>query len=128
MEPGGQMEKNMVLIIDDDPDVADVLATYIMGLGYETHVTDSSSEGLKMIKTNKYYAVFSDWKMPDIKGDEVLKELKGIDPELASRFVLITGALIDDETEKKLLSTGAKLLKKPFRLEEIKKTFEGFPK
>ena len=122
------MQRNLVLIIDDDPDVADVLATYISGLGFETHIADSSSKGLEMIESTRYYAIFSDWKMPDIKGDEVLKKVKVIDPELASRFVLITGAVVDDEIENKLTASGVKLLKKPFRLEEIKKTFEGFQK
>ncbi|NOX19796.1 MAG: response regulator [Nitrospirae bacterium] len=122
------MERTMVLIIDDDLDVADVLATYISGLGYETHIAESSTKGLELVKNNSYYAIFSDWKMPDIKGDEVLKRIKTIDPELADRFVLITGAVVDDETERKLTSSGARVLRKPFRLEEIKKTFEGFPK
>ncbi len=122
------MEQQLVLIIDDDPDVAEVLSTYIRELGYETHVTDSSKKALELIDENSYFAVFSDWKMPDMKGDELLREVKNRNPELASRFTLITGAVVDDETENKLLASGAVLLKKPFRLEQIKNTLDEFKK
>ncbi len=120
------MEQPTVLIIDDDPDVAEVLSAYITDLGYETHIAESSTKGLELINNNDYFAVFSDWKMPDIKGDEVLRRIRNFKPELSERFVLITGAILDEEMENKLLSTGAVLLKKPFRLEEIRKTLDGF--
>ncbi len=120
------MEQPVVLIIDDDPDVAEVLSAYITDLGYETHIAESSSKGLELMKENDYFAVFSDWKMPDIKGDEVHRRLKTFKPELAQRFVLITGAVVDEDTEAKLLSTGALFLKKPFRLEQIRETLDGF--
>ncbi len=120
------MEQPSILIIDDDPDVAEVLAAYITDLDYKTDIAESSTEGLELIIKKDYFAVFSDWKMPDIKGDEVHRRIKDLKPQLANRFVLITGAVLDDETEKELSSTGAVLLKKPFRLEHIKKTLDGF--
>ncbi len=109
-----------ILIIDDDRDVAEVLSIYLEDLGFTTEIVHDGRSGIQMVKTGNYAYIFSDWRMPDLKGDEIFREIYKQDPSIAQRFILLTGALLDKDTEEFILSYGGRILKKPFRMQHLK--------
>ena len=106
--------KGKVLIIDDDPDVAEVLSAYIEALGYEFRIARRGREGLEALHTETFFAVFTDYLMPDIKGDRILAEISMEHPEMRGRLFLVTGASVNTELEAQIRSYGAEILRKPF--------------
>ena len=86
----GKHGPNTVLVIDDDPAVHDMLATYLRKDGFDVVCAISGEEGLRLAKEVKPMAITLDIIMPGMDGWAVLGALKA-NPETASiPVVLIT--------------------------------------
>ena len=107
------------IVIDDDTDVREVLSMYLEMMGFSVDTLRGGRLGIEKIKECEYDYIFCDLKMPDMKGDEVLRELERVDKGLIRRFILVTGAMIDEKTEGFFHSKGVRILKKPFTLNDI---------
>ena len=94
-----------IMIVDDEPQVAEVLAKSLTRQGHRTTVVHSGAEALRLIDTTTPDALFLDVSMPGINGLEVLAEVRRTRPQLA--VVVITG---HDTPESRLRtrSLGAK--------------------
>lgn len=68
--------KNKVLIIDDDPFIADMYVLKFKEQGFEVETAADGKTGLKKIKSNQPDAVLLDIVMPSLDGFGVLQELK----------------------------------------------------
>ena len=123
-EPGSQRPPALnaelvqrILVLDDEPLIGDFLA----GALDEHHVelTTEGSEALKRAADGTYDLVLCDLRMPRMSGIEFYSELKKKRPDLASRFVLMTGAAIDEELQLFLSSNAVPVLRKPFEMSEL---------
>lgn len=115
-----------ILVIDDEPDVAELLHIYLSSLGYNIEVFQSCEGSLESIEGGNCWAVFCDYMMPGITGDKLYKKIKEKNEELAKRFVIITGAVMDERLERFLNSENVTVINKPFRLDEIKDIIRNF--
>lgn len=70
------MLKTRILIVDDDPDIRDVLKITLTQEGYEIMEAPDGQEGLKLAQTKNPDLVICDFKMPKMDGKEVCKVLK----------------------------------------------------
>ncbi|MEW5744029.1 MAG: response regulator [Nitrospirota bacterium] len=118
--------RRRILVIDDEPDIAGLLKLFLAGLHYEVDTFLSPRAGLDALKENGYWAVFCDYMMPHLTGDRVYRAIKELDSALLERFVLVTGAVLDERLERFVESEGARVLNKPFRLDEIKAVLKEF--
>ena len=83
-----QTRSGKILVIDDDEAVCSLLSR-LLG---ERHTVETSTDGGKALDRfapGKYDVVLIDLGMSGISGDQVLKQVKEIDPQVAT--VLITG-------------------------------------
>ena len=94
-----------ILVIDDDPDICELVSTYLANTGYEGVVALSGREGLKLARTIKPYAITLDLAMPDLAGWDVLQRLKS-SPETAHIPVIIISATEDRTTGTALGAVG----------------------
>lgn len=69
-------EKNTLLIVEDDLDVADMLNAYFRGQGYEVLTVNWGEDGVRACQTNLPQLVILDIRLPDIDGFEVAKRLR----------------------------------------------------
>jgi DNA-binding NtrC family response regulator len=81
--------KRNVLIVDDDPSVAETLELIISRQGHETRVAPSAEEAFVMIATWQPDLAVLDVMLPGISGIEFAKMLRNIDPEC--EIVLVSG-------------------------------------
>lgn len=108
-----------VLIVDDEPVVTKSIGNIISRMGINVLVTENGNEALELIRQNHPQLAFLDIKINGLKGTEVLKEAKKIDP--AIKIVIITGSISHD-VEAEVLANGAiALIKKPFTIHDIQK-------
>lgn len=74
----GQATKtpNTVLVVDDEPDIADQIARHLEFLGFEVDTAESSEAALEKMARSDYRIVITDIQMPGMPGDELIKEIK----------------------------------------------------
>lgn len=84
-----------ILVIDDEVEVANLLAEALARDGHETTVVHAGEEGLAALRRARPDAVFLDVSMPGMSGVEVLRRIRETDPGLP--VVLVTGHADSDE-------------------------------
>lgn len=70
------MLREKILIVDDDPDILDVLKITLEAEGYEVIEGHDGQEALNIIKKTTPDLLITDFKMPKLCGDEVCRILK----------------------------------------------------
>jgi CheY-like chemotaxis protein len=93
-----------VLIVDDNVDAAESLATILRGMGHEAHVAHEGRSGLALAQTVRPDLVLLDIAMPGMSGYEVARQLR---QNLGSsvRLVAVTG-FGQDQDRAQSLSAG----------------------
>lgn len=105
-----------VLIVDDEPDLADVISFQLEQLGLKPFSARSGGEALQIYKREDIHLVISDVRMPHGGGLALLKEAKKIKGEVP--FILITG--FADVSAQEARKAGAEvLLTKPNGINEL---------
>jgi PAS domain S-box-containing protein len=82
-----------ILIIDDEPDVREVVQALLESSGYRVLLAADGVEGIALYLQHRpiISAVVTDMIMPAMQGGQVVKELRAIDPEV--RIVAMSGVL-----------------------------------
>ncbi len=108
-----------ILIIDDEQSQVELLSGFLKKQGYSVISETSPKDAIKIIRENHIDLVISDFKMPEITGEELLKKALTINPEL--KFIMIT-AFGSVETAVNVMKLGAvDFLEKPVDLKELLK-------
>ena len=107
---------SIVLVIDDDPVVADLLRRSLSKEGFRIEHAYSGEEGLKLTHQLRPDAIILDVMMPDMDGWQVMTRLKS-DPELADIPVIMLTMVDDRKTGFALGAT--EYLTKPFDRERL---------
>lgn len=114
------VEKNKVLIVDDEEELCDILKSELEVWGYEVQVAFSGAQALQVLATFNPAVVLSDINMPGMNGIELLDKIQAING-LRPKVVMHSGFAGYDSVDLK--KRGAvELLSKPFdyqRLEEL---------
>jgi DNA-binding response OmpR family regulator len=108
-----------VLLVEDEPDVVDLLRFHLRRGGFKVLTAGTGPEGLEAIRQNLPDAVILDIMLPGLSGLEVCRTLKA-DPALAAIPVLMLTAKGDVKDRVKGLETGAEdYVTKPFSPKEV---------
>lgn len=111
-----------IMIVDDEPQVAEVLAKSLSRQGHRTTVVHSGEDALRMIGNAAPDALFLDVSMPGINGLEVLAEVRRTRPQLA--VVVITGHATADEVEQVKKLGAVDVIPKPAALTHYHRAIE----
>jgi PAS domain S-box-containing protein len=85
------MSSIRVLLVDDQPSMADLTATYLERVSDDISVSieESAEDGLARFRDESFDCVVSDYEMPESDGLEFLSDVRRLEPNLP--FVLFTG-------------------------------------
>jgi len=112
-----------VLIIDDEPDITEIVTIFAKQLGYLSDVSHSGDDAIAKLINNPYWAIFCDFKMPGYNGIEMFHKIKELNPSLSRRFVLVTGAILDRKTSDFVKEEDIVVLRKPFTFNALREVF-----
>lgn len=108
-----------LLIIDDERGIRNTLREILADEGHEVEVAENGKQGLEMARAKAFDLIFSDIKMPEMDGIELLSALKSGDEAVDTPVVMISGHG-DVETAVQALKLGAyDFLLKPLDLNRI---------
>ena len=113
-------EKKVILIVDDMPQMREILKSILLQLGYQ-HILSASNgiEAVGLLANNPVELVISDLIMPKMDGLALLTHIRQNEQLRFLPFVLVTG----ENEESKLEQVSAKgingLIKKPFNMSAL---------
>ncbi len=111
-----------ILLMEDDPVLADIVTEYLSEF-YETDHAFDSSEAQELIDNNRYNLFIFDINVPGQSGLELLKELRSFNDTTPA---IIVTAYEDTAHLKAGFDAGAHdYVRKPFELEELQMRIEN---
>jgi DNA-binding NtrC family response regulator len=105
-------EKVTVLVIDDEPSVADALMVVLSDSGYEVAVAMTGRDGLDKISRHRFDVTITDLRLPDMSGMDVLSTIREKDP--CSLIIIITAHSSPEIVAESVRRGAVDVLSKPF--------------
>ncbi len=118
-------DKQLVMVVDDDPGVATLFSRYVVGTSYQVAGVTQGEEALECARRFRPHllAIVLDLMMPERDGWQLLADLKA-DPELADIPIVVASILNVPERSKEM---GAEeYLLKPVTREELLEVLDRF--
>lgn len=85
------MMKSSVLVIDDEPDIRELLTLTLSRMGLSCDTASDFKQGIESIKQNNYALVLSDMRLPDGDGIEIVKFIQKHKPQLPVAVITAYG-------------------------------------
>lgn len=115
-------ERRVAVIIEDDADIANLLAAVLAEAGFESHQTADGVEGIEAIKEYEPILTTLDISLPGIDGFEVARRIR----EFSSTYIIMLSARTDEIDTLMGLDSGADdYITKPFRPRELRARVEA---
>jgi CheY-like chemotaxis protein len=106
--------KLRILVVDDEPSVGNAVKLLLQADGHQVEATNSVKDALTKFEQSRYDLVFTDFAMPEMKGDQLAAAIKTRVPE--QPVVMLTafpGAV-------PLSANVDHIVGKPFRLQHLR--------
>jgi PAS domain S-box-containing protein len=108
-----------VLVIDDEPLLGRAVARVLRGC--DVTIAGSGNDGLAALQQGPAYdVVLCDLMMPEMSGMELYDEVVARRPDLAARFVFITGGTFSEWAREFLARVPNECIEKPFDAEHLR--------
>lgn len=112
------MSKTKVLVIDDEPDIRELLLLTLTRMGLLCDVVSNFQEGIECIAKNDYFLVLTDMRLPDGDGYEIVQYIQKNKPQMPVAVITAYGNV---ESAVNTLKAGAfDYVSKPVNLGMLK--------
>jgi two-component system OmpR family response regulator len=105
-----------ILVVDDEPNIAELLSAALSMEGYEVGVAATGAEAIDQVRSFRPNLVMLDVMLPDFDGTEVCRRLRNQGEQVPIVFLTARDAT-QDKVEG--LSMGDDYVTKPFSIEEL---------
>ena len=106
------MEKQRVLIVDDDPVIGMSCKKVLAGEGFTVLTVEDGEKAIKKVSDENFDLIITDVRLPDVNGLIVLKESRIIQP--SSDVVVISGYPALEDAQESIRLGAFEYLEKPF--------------
>ena len=113
-----------ILIVDDEPDIVDLLSEILTASGFEVAGALNASEALEQVKAQIFDAAIVDFNLPDMNGVMLHRRIRQMDEELAQRTLFTSGQMQTDQDLDYYMVYGGGFLSKPFEVEQVLSALE----
>ena len=111
-QAGDTIQKNTVLIVDDDRAILESSQAIVESAGYAVQTAETARDAIRKAKSDWFDIALLDIKLPDMEGTELLKQLQEIKPRMIK--IMVTGsASLDNAIQSVNLEAKAYIVK-PF--------------
>jgi two-component system, OmpR family, response regulator len=112
-----QDERLRVLVVDDEPNIVDVVSMALRHHGFDVKASDTGAEALARVRDWRPHALVLDVMLPDIDGFEVAKRLS--DEHAGVPILFLSARDTTADKVRGLTTGGGDYVTKPFSLEEL---------
>ena len=110
------MDKNRILIVDDEEELAGIMAEMLTGCGYLTDTAATAAEAYDMLAQKSYQLVILDINLPDSTGFEICKELRQVS---GVPVIFASARKTEDDRISSFDIGGDDYLQKPYSMKEL---------
>lgn len=114
-----KVKTSRILVIDDEPQVTEIIEAFLTNAGHEVVVGNTAAEGLKKARDKKPDVILLDIMMPDADGYSICNQLKSDPPTSDIPVVFLTGKDRSDDQGRSFKVGGDMFIKKPFSCERL---------
>jgi signal transduction histidine kinase/CheY-like chemotaxis protein len=107
------------LIVDDEPDIGEMLAAMVQKLGYRFEVKVTGEAAQAALAARDYDVVLCDLRLPGFDGPALYDWMTEHRPHLCARTAFITADTLNSSSHRFLARAGRPVLEKPFRPAEL---------
>ena len=111
------------MIIEDDPDVRDMLITMLTLRGWNPSAAPDGRVGLAMLRDRLPDVVLCDVMMPEVDGFAVYDAVRSNDQTRSIPFVFVS-AIMDPRITGRTKTPNCSFIRKPFSLAQLEKAIE----
>ncbi len=84
-----------LMVVDDDPQLLEVLDTWLSSVGYQVRTARDGIEALAYMRHEPYDVILTDLKMPGLNGLHLMSVFKDLDPSVEIIFLTGEGTMDD---------------------------------
>lgn len=113
-----------VLVVDDEPEIREVVCEYLEGLGHHVDAVGSGKQAIESLAMTllPYDVAIVDWTMPGISGRDVVMDLQRKSP--ATVIIVATGKT-DLGPVPGAAATPVSVMRKPFSLRDLARALDA---
>lgn len=111
--------RNLILLVEDETDLATIIADTLRNNGYEVMVARDGIEGLALFRSHGADLVIADVMMPRLDGFSMAKEMRRTSSSGTVPLLFLTAKGSIDDIERGFNLGADDYLKKPFELREL---------
>lgn len=110
-----------VLVVDDEAEIRETLVEMFTVEGHKVVTAASGHEALARIGEERYDAILTDIRMPDLDGRALYHAIAERWPTLAARVIFITGDTLTPALKEFAREVGRPILEKPFLPSDVRR-------
>ena len=116
--------KKTILVVDDEPDIVELIRTRLLRQGYEVLCAYNGTEALTLTKKHKPQCIVLDMMLPDIQGSSVCAQLKTDEKYQMIPILLLTARNRDYDKDIGRAVKADAYMTKPFNQDELLKKIQ----
>ena len=108
-----------VLVVEDEPTVAQLISDVLRDAGFETEVLLDERDALERAFRARFDLIICDMKMPNLDGQTLYQNVSAKEEGPPKPFLFVTGDVLGARTQEFLTKHHLPYVAKPFRVEEL---------
>src|SRR2546429_5108407 len=113
------MSRTQVLVVDDEDDIANAIATRLRYAGYRTLTAGCATEAVRMALDESPDVVILDIGLPDQDGHEIAQRLSTMAETVSMPVIFLTARTAEEDRTRAYQGGSIAYLTKPFRSHEL---------
>lgn len=105
--------KGLALVVDDNPDITDLLAAVLRHAGYTVSTAHSAKDALTNALSKHFDLIVSDIGMPGMTGHDLARALRAVPEYHTTPLIAVTGFDMYDDRERSAEAGFSAHLRKP---------------
>lgn len=117
----GTKSGKQVLVVDDEADVAQLIHDILVENACHVTVTTSAKEAVRILENQSFDVVLSDFKMPEMNGEQFYNVIKAVAPNYKNKIGFITGDAMSETVRNFFAQSKRPHLEKPIMTHDLLK-------
>ncbi len=112
------LEQERILIVDDEPLIQEMVASYVHQIGFEAITAPNGLEALDRLRKEPFSILITDIKMPEMDGFELMRAVRSEFPDI--HIIAMTGHGVSYTFTDVVEGGATDYIPKPFSLDEMR--------